>query len=152
MNSFIGTFSSTVDNNNRIGLPAKLKKIFEKLDANSKDINIVVSKGQANYLKLYPNCYWDEAIAQRVKQLPQMDARANDVRRHVGETTIYTKLDSHGRLTIPSEYYDHAGIQKAVTIIGTVDSIQLWNPETHKKNQQDIKEADIAAAMSEFGL
>jgi len=148
MLSFIGTFSSTIDDNNRVSLPAKLRKTFEEL----QEVNIVASKGQANYLKLYPHSHWDQEIAQRVKQLPPMDADADTVRRHVGETTVETKLDKQGRVTIPSDYFECVGIKKAVTIIGAIDSIQLWNPETHKKNHEVAKEADIAAAMSRFGL
>ncbi len=148
MSSFIGTYSNTIDDNNRFSLPAKLRKSLNELG----EFNLVISKGQANYLKLYPYSYWERHIAERMRQLPPFDPEADILRRHVGETTAETKIDKQGRISIPSDYYEHVAIKKTVTIIGSIDSIQLWNPETHAQTKQEVNEAGISAALSKFGL
>ncbi len=148
MDYFIGTFTNTIDDNNRLSIPAKFRKVLSLLDEGS----LIVSKGQANYLKLYPSRFWQEQIGEKVRKLPQMNAKADGMRRWVGENTTDAKLDKAGRVNIPADYYEHAGIVKGVRIVGSVDTIQLWDPEIYDKQHGAIDEEALAQAFDEYDI
>jgi MraZ protein len=53
--------------------------------------------------------------------------------RNLLEMANEAQLDSQARLSIPSELRDYAKIGGEVRIIGTLDKIELWNPEVYEK-------------------
>ena len=61
-------------------------------------------------------------------------------RESVGDTLIVTlglletqtacEIDKQGRILIPSQLRDLAGLGKDATLVGIDDHIEIWNPET----------------------
>ena len=113
----------------------------------------IITKAQENYLTVYPSNIWDDQIGKKVLELPHSDDVANRLRILIGINTTDTKLDSQGRITVPQDYCLHAGIDKKVKIIGSVDTLQLWNPVKYTQYiAKQAEEKSLTEELKAFGI
>jgi MraZ protein len=147
--TFHGTFDYTIDDNNRLNIPAKFRKTMKELNQTS----FIASREDKHYIKLFPIETWQERVGQKIRELPHSDPRANRIRRIIGQSTTEVTLDSQGRINIPGEYYEHAEIERKVRIIGSVDTLQLWNPDRHTEtSSQDPLEDSALEELQAFNI
>ncbi len=145
---FLGTFDYSIDGSNRLNIPAKFRKVMDQLG----QTEFVISKEQENCLTIYPYNIWKERVGDKISELPHSDENANRLRRLIGLTTTEVSLDNQGRVNIPSDYYTHAGIEKKIRIIGSVDTIQVWNPLKYEQVSQAPEEKSLLEEFKEFGI
>ncbi len=145
---FLGTFDYSIDGSNRLNIPAKFRKVMDQLG----QTEFVISKEQENCLTIYPYNIWKERVGDKISELPHSDENANRLRRLIGLTTTEVSLDNQGRVNIPSDYYTHAGIEKKIRIIGSVDTIQVWNPLKYEQVSQVPEEKSLMEEFKEFGI
>ena len=145
---FLGTFDYSIDDGNRLNIPAKFRKVMKELC----QTEFVISKEQENCITMYPYNIWKERIGDKISDLPHSDKNANRLRRLLGLTTTEVSLDNQGRVNIPSDYYSHAGIEKKTRIIGSVDTIQVWNPLKYERVSQAPEEKSLMEEFKEFGI
>ena len=149
MSYFLGTYDYTIDDNFRLNIPAKFRKAMNQLQQNT----FIISKAQENYLTVYPTNIWDEQIGKKILELPHSDEIANKLRVMVGINSTDTKLDSQGRITVPQEYCQHASIDKKVKIIGSVDTLQLWDPGKYDKYiARQAAQKSLTEELKAFGI
>ena len=58
------------------------------------------------------------------------------------------KFDTQGRVAIPVNLLQHAGIEKDVVIIGMIDEIEIWDPKTltrYEESEFQLDAEDIEA-------
>jgi MraZ protein len=128
MSSFKGSYTHSVDEKGRLNLPAKLRKY---VSAENND-TYVVTRGFEQCLFIYPLDEWTKVEA-RLRELSNYNAEHRMFLRNLLEMANEAQLDSQARLSIPSELRDYAKIGGEVRIIGTLDKIELWNPEVYEK-------------------
>ncbi len=145
---FLGTFDYSIDGSNRLNIPAKFRKVMDQLG----QTEFVISKEQENCLTIYPYNIWKERVGDKISELPHSDENANRLRRLIGLTTTEVSLDNQGRVNIPSDYYTHAGIEKKIRIIGSVDTIQVWNPLKYEQVSQVPEEKSLMEEFKEVGI
>ncbi len=145
---FLGIFDYAIDGSNRLKIPAKFRKVMEQLD----QTQFIISKEQKNCITIYPSNRWKERIGDKISELPHSDENANRLRARTGLNTTEISLDNQGRVNIPSDYYIHAGIEKKTRIIGSVDTIQVWNPLKYEQVSQAPEEKPLMEEFKEFGI
>ena len=59
-------------------------------------------------------------------------------------------IDNQGRIVIPADYCKHAGIDRKIRIVGSVDVLQLWHPQTHDEVGHSNEEATIIQELYEL--
>ena len=52
------------------------------------------------------------------------------IRRKLYSMAASCEIDKQGRILIPSQLRDLAGLGKDATLVGIDDHIEIWNPET----------------------
>jgi len=64
------------------------------------------------------------------------------------------EVDKQGRILIPGNLREFAGLQKDVVMVGVASRIEIWSRQKWEALQEDEEEAmeDIAERMSELGL
>lgn len=148
MDYFLGTFEYSIDDNNRLNIPAKFRKVMNKLGQNE----FVISKELQNCIVMYPYNIWKERIGDKVSELPHSNEKANRLRRLLGKNTTEVTLDKQGRVNIPTDYYNHASIEKKITILGSIDTIQLWDPDYYKGVSHEPEEKSLIEEFRDFGF
>tara|TARA_B100000401_G_scaffold400517_1_gene312299 strand:- start:152 stop:364 length:213 start_codon:yes stop_codon:yes gene_type:complete len=54
----------------------------------------------------------------------------------------YAQYDSQGRILIPENLSQFAGIEKEVTVIGVINKIELWSPKVLKDLDKESESLD----------
>ncbi len=148
MDYFLDKYDYSLDDKNRINIPAKYRKALAQMQQKT----IVISCLEESRLTLYPNAIFKEKIVARLNDLPQMDEDANEIRRAVGRDTTEVQLDSQGRIMIPGYFLEQAGIKKKVQILGLVNKIELWNPDTYQEFDKRRDAELIKAELKKFRI
>lgn len=146
-NSLYGEYCHTLDEKNRLFIPAKLRKDFKKRG------KLVLSRGLDGCLFLFPQDEW-QSLEDKAKSLPITDRDARAFTRHLFSGASICIVDTQGRIPFPTHLKEYAGITKGVVIIGVSSRIEIWAKERwekYSKNTED-KVDDIAAKLEEFRI
>jgi MraZ protein len=86
---------------------------------------------------------WEELTAQLLSQ-PKSSFDARRVARTLGGSAHTDGIDRQGRITIPQNLRDFAGIDKDVMVVGSLDHAELWGLDrwtaTEEETPQDLSE------------
>jgi MraZ protein len=117
-----GTFSRTLDDKKRLGLP---KRVREQLE-NPESVSVTPGPDQSLWLYSQPAL---QRLADKLDQSPATDAEARVFRRLFFSQIDTVDLDTNGRILIPDRLLDFAGLKHEVVLIGVQDHLELWDAE-----------------------
>lgn len=130
---FFGKHKANVDKKGRVAVPARLR---DRVAANEKDQFVMTVLPEA-CLALYPLSEWDRIaaeIAERAKtSLGWQEAR--DLERVLFTNAVDVACDKQGRILVPADLRQRAGIDKEVMFAGVRNRIELWSREAWDVSQ-----------------
>lgn len=147
--SFTGEFYNTIDQKNRLSIPAKYRKSLNIVN----DKTFVLTRGFDTCLFLYPLDEW-KLVENQLSSLSSIKGKHRNFIRSIVRYANYVKYDSQGRIQIPDTLLDYANIGKDITVIGVIKKIELWDKkildkyEKNKKNFTDSDFDDLANQIS----
>lgn len=141
----MGKYQNSIDAKGRMIIPARFR---DELQGNG-----VLTLGMDKCLYIYPMDEWQEFI-EKLKALPKSDENARAFVRNFFANAVECDIDKQGRLTIPAEHRNYAGIQKELITIGNLDKIEVWAKEEweNKDNNAELTPAQVAQKMVEYGI
>jgi len=122
MNGFLGEYEATLDPKGRFLLPAALKKQI----AEEGNDQFIINRGFEKCLSLYPSKNW-EPIFNEVSKLNDFDPKVRAFRRYFLNGATKMELDSAGRLLVPPNLKEHAGLEKDIVLVSAVNKIEIWD-------------------------
>jgi MraZ protein len=128
MTGFLGEFESTLDTKGRFLLPAGLKKQLPE----GENTRFVINRGFEKCLSLYPRQSWEPLYA-KISTLNDFDPRVREFRRYFLNGAVEVELDSAGRLLLPGNLKDYAGLEKDIVLASAIDKIEIWSVDNYKK-------------------
>jgi MraZ protein len=134
MPTFRGQYTNTLDDKGRVAIPAKFRKA---LDAAVGDV-FVVTTGFDGCLFTFPRDVWERKEAQLLEQ-PFTNPRARKAVRLLLASAYETECDLQGRINLPHNLIEWARLQKEVLINGTLDHLELWDPQVYAAYMGDIR-------------
>jgi len=142
---FIGEYRHSLDNKNRLIMPAKFRDELGQ--------NFVITKGLDNCLFIYSGEEW-KIIESKLKALPMTNKDARAFVRFFFAGATECEIDKQGRALIPSNLKEFAKIDKDAVIIGVSTRLELWSLEEWNKFNSDanISYEDVAEKMSQLGI
>ena len=140
MIGFLGEFEATLDAKGRFLLPAGIKK---QLPEKEKDL-FVINRGFEKCLSLYPMKSWEPLFAE-ISMLNDFDPRVREFRRYFlnGATTI--EPDSAGRLLVPPNLKEHAGLEKDIVLVSAVNKIEIWDSNKYHQLFDSFSAEDFSS-------
>jgi len=136
---FSARYSALIDDKGRVVLPASLKKAMGEL-ANEP---LVIEKDiYKSCLNIFPRKFWDQRIEKIEKQLNMFDEQDDDLLSEMYENFTTLSMAPNGRINIPDEFMEHAGIsmdEREVIFVGKGQSITLWNEKLYHEVKQTRK-------------
>lgn len=144
-----GTFSRAIDEKLRIAVPKSLR---DALGSSAKGV-LYVAPGTDGSLALFT----EEALAGLADRLAQSSPNAQDVRafsRLFYARAQGVELDGQGRMRIPPELAQLAGLGKEAVLIGVQDHLELWDRqrwEQYVRIKQDQFDQIAEAAFEKPG-
>ena len=128
MIGFLGEYEVTLDAKGRFLVPAGLKKQLPDGDSNA----FVINRGFEKCLTMYPEKSW-EPIFSNISKLNDFDPKVREFRRWFLNGAIKMELDSAGRLLIPKNLMDHAGLERDVVLVSAVNKIEIWDKAKYQQ-------------------
>lgn len=136
-----GEYQHSIDAKGRLFIPAKFR---ENLGA-----AFVVTKGLDGCLFLYSIQAWN-ILEDKINGLPMSKSR--DLQRFFFSSAADCAPDAQGRVVIPQNLRQYAGLTKDVTIIGVSGRAEIWDTERWRQYNGALTPEAIAQAMEELGF
>ncbi len=114
---FLGEFSHTIDDKGRLTLPAKFRADLGR--------GVVVTRGVDKCLFIFTLADF-QALADKIGDLPLTQAQARELARHFFSGASDVELDKQGRVLIPQNLREYAGLDGDVTVVGVNKRIEVW--------------------------
>jgi len=123
MKYFLGKYYHTLDAKGRLSIPSKFRKATGEV--------LYLTRGLDRCLFLFPEEEW-ESFVQELMTLQPTSGDARFFMREIASNATDVSVDSHGRITIPPELRELAGLEGEVLVVGAFDRIEIWNPKRFK--------------------
>jgi MraZ protein len=143
---FLGEYEHSVDTKGRVAVPAKFRTQLEG--------GLVVTRGFERCLQVYPMERWAE-LSDRVSSLPIGSADSRRLRRLLFASAFDTELDKQGRILLPANLREHAGIGDIAVVAGMNTYFEIWSQadwDAAMESLDDDTDGAIAAQMAEIGI
>jgi len=121
MPEFTGTYTHTLDSKGRVSVPAAYRR---QLTGEGLHLNL----GLDGCLVIYPPEKW-ESVKRELSRLSRGRGPERFFMRRFARYLRAVSLDAQGRIMIPAELLEKAGIGGEVVFLGQLDSIELWAPD-----------------------
>ena len=128
MLGFLGEYEVTLDAKGRFLLPVGFKKQLPEGGENQ----FVVNRGIEKCLSLFPIKSW-EPIFSDISKLNDFDPKVREFRRYFLNGATNVELDAAGRLLVPKNLIEYAGLGKDVVLVAAVNKIEIWDKSKYKK-------------------
>jgi MraZ protein len=128
MNGFLGEYEATLDAKGRFLLPAGFKKQLSEEAGNQ----FVINRGFEKCLTLYPMKSWDPIFSE-IGKLNDFDPKVREFRRYFLNGATVLELDSAGRLLVPPNLKEHAGLEKDIVLVAAMNKIEIWDKDKYQK-------------------
>ena len=134
MDLFLSTYENKLDSKGRVSVPAPYRSVLER---NRSPLYIYKSLT----LPCLEGC-GPERISQIVDAIDEMDSLSKEA--EVLQTMLFSaqemKIDSDGRMLLPAEFVDFAGLDGVALFAGIGRSFQIWRPDRHQQREQESRQ------------
>lgn len=115
---FLGEFEHTIDDKGRVAVPARFREELGE--------GLVLTRGFEHCLQVFPRSVW-QALAQRISALSLGNEEARSLRRLIFSGAAEVELDRQGRILIPQNLREYAGLTDQVVIAGLNTYFEIWS-------------------------
>jgi len=129
----IGTYECKADAKGRLMFSSALKKQLLPVVSDGFVIKRAVFQ---SCLELYPMQEWN-LMMERINKLNRFVKKNNDFIRRFTAGVKVVELDATGRLLIPRDLCQFAGIEKQVVLSSAVNIIEIWDKVRYEKAIDD---------------
>ena len=115
---FLGTYFPKLDEKGRFFLPAKFRE--ELADG------LVITRGEDRCLAIYtPEAFL--RMAEHVTSGPTTVKSVRDLQRMLAANAADEAPDRQGRVSIPQQLREYAGLDKEIVVIGSMTRVEVWD-------------------------
>lgn len=143
---FRGRFNHIIDSKGRLNFSAKFREV---LTNNYEEKLIVVKYYQC--LRGYPLSEW--IAFEKAKSQQYRNQAQEDTLRMVLGSLAECGFDKQGRILIPQNLREYAGLNREVVLIGMFRKIEIWDKTRLEEHEAGVQESqDLGEALTQLGL
>ncbi len=142
---FMGTTYNSIDEKNRMIVPAKLRAGLGN--------RCILTKGLDRCLYIYTAKDWETQM-EKISKLPESDPKVRAFIRHFCANAVECEFDKQGRIVIPPVLKGYAGIEKELVTMGAMSKIEVWSKDVWDSpdNENKMETEDFANALAEYNF
>lgn len=142
---FLGEFEHSIDDKGRVAIPARFREELSE--------GMVLTRGFDHCLQAFPRPVWQE-LAQKVSSLSLGSPEARNLRRILFSNAAEVEVDRQGRILVPQNLREYAGLAEQVVITGMDTFFELWSADRWRAvmEQLDSSSAGIAEQLAALGI
>lgn len=127
MTGFLGEYEVRLDAKGRFLLPSGFKKQIP-----GEAAPFVLNRGFEKCLSLYTNESW-EPLFKQLSQLNDFDPEVRKFKRYFLNGATPVELDTAGRILIPKNLIEYAGLDKDIVLVSAIDKIEIWDKTKYQE-------------------
>lgn len=142
---FYGEYQHSVDAKGRVIIPSKFRDgLGEKF---------IVTKGLDNCLFAYSTEEWSNLEA-KLKALPFTDKDVRAFVRFFFAGAAECEVDKQGRILLPQNLREYAGLEKDIYVIGVSTRVEIWDKAKWENysGDENMSADNIAEKMAMLGI
>lgn len=115
---FLGTYEPKLDDKGRLILPAKYRDQLAD--------GLVITRGQERCLFVFP---MEEFIRmqEQARQAPLSNRESRNYLRVFLSGAADQEPDRQGRISVPANLRDYAGLERELAVIGAGNRVEIWD-------------------------
>lgn len=142
MASMIGTYYHNIDVKGRMNFPTKLRECLGTPFFITKGIDQVC-------LTVYAQEEWDH-LAAKVAAMPE--SKGGIIKRWIFSGAAEVTPDKQGRILIPQNLRQFAGLEKDVVVIGANNKAEIWEKSRWEALNDAMNREELLSVMEELGF
>lgn len=141
----IGEFTHSLDNKNRLSLPAKFRQEMGK--------RVILARGLDHSVAIFTIKEW-EKIAEKLSEPSMLQADNRNFNRFMFSGAVEVEVDSIGRMLVPDFLKEWGKLGDKVAIIGVQNRAEIWNENAWRERKAEVeKQADtLAEKLGQMGI
>ena len=141
---YTGEYNHTIDTKGRMIVPSKFREALGE--------SFMITRGVGHCLAIYDMTEWNEYIS-KLRALPG-NAEAKKMIRFIVAGAIEAEIDKQGRILVPANLREWAGLDKDVVLAGMIGHIEVWNKAKWEEqtSYDNISIEEIEQNMQELGI
>lgn len=142
---FLGEFEHTIDDKGRVAVPARFREELSE--------GLVLTRGFERCLQVFPRPTW-QTLAERISGLSLGNEEARNLRRLLFSGAAEVEVDRQGRILLPQNLREYAGLAEQVVIAGLDTYFEMWSRERWQNvlDRLDSDGSTIAAQLAALGI
>jgi len=142
MTQFKGTHTVRRDGKGRVSIPAAFRAVLKGDHPVTPFPNGAVvlrpSHKHSCVEGWHPAAF--EAQSSQIQQLPRFSDEEDDLALALYSDAVDAEPDKEGRIVLPRELADHAGLGEEVTFVGAGSHFQIWEPGAAQRRIAEARE------------
>ena len=141
----LGEYEHTIDDKNRLTLPAKFRRTFED--------GIVLTRGLDGCLWAWTPGAWESYRDTTLANLHPLSQEGRRMHRHFFSGAGETAPDKQGRVSIPPALLAHAKLGRDVVVAGVNDRLEIWDRAAWQRELAEVEGSaeDVAERLAAQG-
>lgn len=128
----IGEYIHTIDEKNRVSLPAKFRKEMGK--------RVIIAPSPDQCLFIFTMKEWTKVSGRLTDHNNELSFLKSDKRsfnRFMLGRASDVEVDSIGRILVPDFLKDRIGLKNKAALVGVGDRVEIWNDKTWQTYKED---------------
>jgi MraZ protein len=127
----LGEHEHTIDEKNRLTLPARFRQSFAG--------GGVVTRGMDGCLYVYAQEQWQRLLDSRLGSLDPLSRDDRMMQRHFFSGAAEFEPDKQGRIMLPSALVEHAKLGRDVVVAGVYDHLEIWDRTAWRDQMREVE-------------
>ncbi|MDX6397676.1 MAG: transcriptional regulator MraZ [Gaiellaceae bacterium] len=140
---FFGEYEHTIDDKNRLTLPARFRDALAG--------GVVLTRGLDECLDVFARSDWDALVDARLAPLDPFSKEARELKRFFFAAASDAELDKQGRVLVPPALARHAKLGREVVVAGVHDRLEIWDRGAWSNHVTKVEGSadDVAERLAE---
>ena len=134
---FLSTYTNKIDKKGRVSVPAPFRSaLVEQLHHGI----VLFSSNQHSCIEGFDWAKMDE-ISTRMDHYDLFSDDQDDLATAIFGQSVQLFFDSEGRVSLPTDLMEEAGLNDKATFVGLGRKFQIWNPEMFARRKEQARGA-----------
>lgn len=145
---FIGRFPHTIDDKGRLSIPSRFRQTLQ-----DRGQNILVLTDFDSCVTAYPLEVWAR-LEEKIQNRSNFEKDIRAFLRLFYSGASESPVDGQGRILVPLQHREKAGLNREVMIVGALNRIEIWDRERWDQflAAAPVTFEDIASRLAELGI
>jgi MraZ protein len=130
---FLGQYQHSLDEKGRLMVPARFRELMEG--------GAYLTQGFDKCLMVMTEAYFKQ-VYERINAMNLTDPTARLLRRLILSNAYPVEVDKIGRILVPGNLRQFAGIESNVVVAGQGDYFEVWTPAEWEKQTVQINDTE----------